>query len=365
MRAVIPLLLAAVLIQTDLKTAEIARRAGPAVVTIRTTTASGLVNGSGFILDPSGTIVTNLHVIEGGTAVAVKLTNGDVYDQIRVRAFDVRKDLAVIQLSAFGLPTVEFGDSDSVQPGQPVLLIGNPSGKGLGALEGSVTTGVVSGVRTLESEGFRVIQTDAAANPGNSGGPLLDSSGKVIGVLTFKLLGENVNFVIPANYARGLLASTESYSLGELAVRLAGASPDLFSVTRGVLPSRWKSIVSGASKVVKADAEHLYIETVLTEAERRAGDFNIAELKKSGATFQGVTRSRFTCGYLATDVWPRYTKYQAPNVCGNELQTEITLLTPTRIEGWLMSYPPKSKFDCKKCQWSGKPVKTPFVWIPE
>ncbi len=92
---------------------------------------------------------------------------------------------------------------------------------------------------------------------------MLDSSGKVIGVLTFKLPGrENLNFVIPANYARGLLASTDSYSLAELAVRLAGAIPGFVSATRGVLPSRWKSLVSGTSKIVKTDDEHLYIETV-------------------------------------------------------------------------------------------------------
>jgi serine protease Do len=107
--------------------------------------------------------VTNLHVIEGATSVAVKLASGDVHDQVRVRAFDQRKDLAVIQVSGFNLPRVEFGDSDAVQPGQPVVLIGSP----LRVLEGSVSTGVVSGVRTLEDAGFRVIQTDAAANPGN------------------------------------------------------------------------------------------------------------------------------------------------------------------------------------------------------
>lgn len=296
MRAFVSLVVAAVITQADFKPADIVKRVGPSVVTIKTTKPSGTFSGSGFIVDPSGTIVTNLHVIEGGTAVAVKVANGDVYDQVRVRAFDQRKDLAVIQISAFGLPVIEFGNSDSVQPGQPVVLIGNPLG-----LEGSVSTGVVSGVRALEDAGFRVIQTDAAANPGNSGGPLLDAAGRVIGVLTFKLRGaENLNFVIPANYARGLIASTELFSLEELTVRLASAPSEAFSA-RACEYSDWKHL-SGPKDV---------------------------------------------------------------NICTVESPTQITLLSPTRIEGWSAGHPQDARFDCKKCQWSGKTTKTPFVWIPE
>ena len=115
-------------------------------------------------------------MIQGMKSLAVKLANGDVYDQVQVRAFDERKDLAVIQVAGYNLPVIELGNADELQPGAPVTLVGNPLG-----LEGSVSTGVVSGIRN--DGGFRVIQTDAAANPGNSGGPLLDSQGKVVGVL--------------------------------------------------------------------------------------------------------------------------------------------------------------------------------------
>jgi S1-C subfamily serine protease len=209
-------------------TADIAKSTIPAVVLIRATGPSGETSGSGFVVDAGGTIITNLHVLKGATAVAVKVASGDVYDQVRIKAFDERKDLAVIQVAAFGLPTVSLGDSDAVQIGDHVVLIGNP----LGILEGTVSTGVVSGIRAMES-GFRVIQTDAAANPGNSGGPLLDSAGRVIGVLSFKLRGaESLSFVVPINYGRGLLASSESVTLVELAQRL-GNTPDLFSSSSG------------------------------------------------------------------------------------------------------------------------------------
>ena len=205
-------------------TADIAKNTIPAVVLIKAIGPSGESSGSGFLVDPGGTIVTNLHVVQGATAVAVKVASGDVYDQVRIRAFDERKDLAVIQVAALGLPTVSLGDSDAVQVGDHVVLIGNP----LGILEGSVSTGVISGVRAVET-GFRVIQTDAAANPGNSGGPLVDGAGHVIGVLSFKLRGaESLNFVVPINYARGLLSSSESMTLVELGQKL-GKTPDLFS----------------------------------------------------------------------------------------------------------------------------------------
>lgn len=217
-------------LNAQLSTADIAKSTIPAVVLIKATGPSGDTSGSGFLVDAGGTIITNLHVVQGATAVAVKLATGDVYDQIRIKAFDERKDLAVVQVSAFGLPAVPLGDSDAVQVGDHVVLIGNP----LGVLEGSVSTGVVSGLRAMET-GFRVIQTDAAANPGSSGGPLVDAAGRVVGVLCFKVRGaESLNFVVPINYARGLLASNEAMTLSELAQRL-GKTPDLFA-SKGSTP---------------------------------------------------------------------------------------------------------------------------------
>lgn len=343
--------------QSDLSTAEIAKRASPAVVMVRVSSPSGVTDGSGFIADTSGSIITNFHVIEGATAIAVRLPNGDIYDQVRVRAFDVRKDLAIIQIPGFGLPTVDLGDSDAVRVGEQVVLIGNP----LGVLEGSVSTGVISGIRESESAGGRLIQTDAAANPGNSGGPLVDSTGKVIGVLSFKLRGtENLNFVVPINYARGLLASTESFDLKELAVRMSGSSSDLFAATRQSFPQRWKSLVSGSSFIVRMDAEHVYVEYVATPDEKRTGAYGLFELKKIGDKYVGKHRGGFAC---QDNYWAG--QWLTENFCRVENSSEITLLSPTRIEGSTLMHPDGAKFNCKKCEFKGERVEHPFSWIPE
>lgn len=356
----LPFLIAAATTQGELLPVEIAKRTCPAVVMIKTSTPSGEGSASGFIVDSSGTIVTNLHVIQNASAVAVKLANGDIYDQIKVRSFDSRKDLAIIQIAGFGLPTTELGNSDTVRPGQQVVLIGNP----LGILEGSVSTGVISGVRVLEESGFRVIQTDAAANPGNSGGPLLDRNGKVIGVLSFKLRGtESLNFVIPINYARGLLTSTELYGLDELSKRLAISTPDLFVTSQSQFPTHWKSLASGTTKIIRVDSEHIYVETLIPEERRQAGEFNVAELKKAGSKYVGSSRGAFACSWIGFKLFVG--QQQNFNLCKFDIPIEITLFSPTRIEGTIEDYPDDAKFDCGKCRANKQPVRKPFTWIPQ
>jgi hypothetical protein len=179
-----------------LTTAELAKRASGSVVTI--TTSNG--QGSGVILDRNGTIVTNLHVVRGETSVSVKLANGDIYDDVTVVDVDVRKDLVILKIKAFGLTTVPLGNSDQVSVGDRVVLIGSPQG-----LDRTVSDGLISALRDT-GLGLRLIQTDAAASPGSSGGGLFNDVGQLIGILSSKLSsGENLNFAIPVNYIRGLL----------------------------------------------------------------------------------------------------------------------------------------------------------------
>lgn len=333
--------------------ADIAKKAIPAVVLIKgTTTAGAEVGGSGFIVDPSGTIVTNLHVIQDLKARGVRLANGDIYDQFKIRAFDERKDLAVIQIAGFELPHLELGNSDNLNPGDQVLLVGNPLG-----LEGSVSAGVVSGIRNLE-EGYRVIQTDAAANPGNSGGPLLDAQGRAVGVLTFKARGtENLNFVLPINYVRGLLVGGETLTLEQLRTEV-GKQPVVFG--RQGYPARWKSLASGTVKILRVDGDNLYVETVLPEERTKVGDFFLADLKKVGETYVGKVRSAWTCQY-GDGVWTKI----GYNKCMEEVAIEITMLTATRLEGSVDSYPQNDKVKCRTCTHSEGKEKASFVWIPE
>jgi S1-C subfamily serine protease len=173
--------------------------------------------GSGFLIDDGGRILTNFHVISGSNQVEVTLPDQTKYKaEILVR--DRQDDLALIQIRPKKkLPFLNLGDSDKLQVGQKVLAIGNPFG-----LELTLTTGVVSSIgRTIQGsdqdarlEGM--IQTDAAINSGNSGGPLLDSQGNVIGINT-AIYGPNggnigIGFALPINRAKAML---DDYSAGK------------------------------------------------------------------------------------------------------------------------------------------------------
>ena len=177
----------------------------PAVVNLQVGRAGRGGSGSGVLFAPDGFLLTNQHVVGNQKGVRVRLSDGTELDG-RVVGTDPWTDLAVVQAEARGLPFAPFGDSEALRVGQLAVAIGSPLG-----YESTVTAGVVSALgRTLRSvSGHRVdnvIQTDAALNPGNSGGPLVDSRGRVVGINTAVIQpAQGLCFAVPINTAKLVL----------------------------------------------------------------------------------------------------------------------------------------------------------------
>jgi S1-C subfamily serine protease len=168
--------------------------------------------GSGFVIDRDVTIVTNAHVVGRSDDVTVRFSDDGKPIDARVIGRDRSTDLAVLKIdpdeAPRRLPTLALADSDRIKVGQQAIAIGTPFG-----LSQSITVGVVSGLsREIDApDGFSIrgaIQTDAAVNPGNSGGPLLDANGRVIGVNT-QARGENIGFAVPANLVKRIVPDLE------------------------------------------------------------------------------------------------------------------------------------------------------------
>jgi S1-C subfamily serine protease len=185
--------------------AGVSRQAAEAVVQIRPARIGGKTKehgiGSGFFIREDGTIITNSHVLKEGTSWTVTLQNGQSFPGQKV-GDDPATDIALLRIDHTPSVILQFSDTSKLQVGQIAIALGNPLG-----FQYTVTAGVVSALgRTLRSQGGRliddVIQTDAALNPGNSGGPLLDSTGKVIGVNTAVIQGaQGLSFAVAGNLA--------------------------------------------------------------------------------------------------------------------------------------------------------------------
>lgn len=235
--------------------------------------------GSGFIVSSNGLILTNKHVVSDASASYSVLTNDGKNYKAKVLARDPVQDLAVVKIEATGLPTVELGDSDSVQLGQTTIAIGNA----LGEFRNTVSAGVISGLSREVTAGgggatetiSGVIQTDAAINPGNSGGPLLNLRGQVIGINTAIVSGaQNIGFAIPINKAKRDISSVKS--TGEiqapyLGVRYLAVTPDLAKKEK--LPVDYGALIRGnedgpaVEKGSPAAQAGIMAEDIILEAE--------------------------------------------------------------------------------------------------
>jgi len=185
----------------------IAKAANGAIVTIITANNDKpIAQGTGFLVSADGVIVTNYHVIATGNVCIVKFPDDTAFPVDGVLAADKVRDLAIIKIHGKTFRTLALGDSDDIQVGEEVVAIGNPL-----SLESTVSNGIISGVRTSKEQGGKFLQTTAPISPGSSGGPLFNMHGEVVGINTLYLEGgENLNFAIPVNDAKRLLASSST-----------------------------------------------------------------------------------------------------------------------------------------------------------
>ncbi|MGB4985676.1 MAG: trypsin-like peptidase domain-containing protein [Erysipelotrichaceae bacterium] len=199
----------------NVTTSDIVKKSQPSVVEILTTTTSvdmfnrpvsGQEAGSGVIVSKDGYIVTNNHVVENSTQVQVTLANGQKYEG-KVIGTDKQTDLAVIKIEGKDLPNATLGSSSNLNAGDYVIAIGNP----LGNLGGSVSDGIISAVSRelkIKNQTMTLLQTNAAVNPGNSGGGLFNSNGELIGIVNAKTVGEDVEgigFAIPIDIVKEVM----------------------------------------------------------------------------------------------------------------------------------------------------------------
>jgi putative serine protease PepD len=221
-------------ISADLNARQIYDASKNAVTYIVADTPEGQATGSGFVVSKDGLIVTNDHVVDGASQVQVKIGTSDKAQPAQVVGADPSRDLALLKVDGKDLPTLALGDSSKVSVGDPTYAIGNPFG-----LDHTLTTGIVSALqRNLRApDGATIsgaIQTDAALNPGNSGGALLDADGKVIGVNSQIQTGSSngagagnvgIGFAIPSSTVKAFIAEAKAGKLEPQAQEQQQTSP--------------------------------------------------------------------------------------------------------------------------------------------
>ncbi|MHB0961065.1 MAG: S1C family serine protease [Pirellulaceae bacterium] len=271
----------------------VVQRVGPAVVTVSGRTGRDLNGvGSGFMITPDGFALTNSHVVHGRTRLKAMTEDGDSLDAELI-GDDPATDLALIRLAARDLPHAELGDSDTLQVGQLVIAVGNPFG-----FRSTVSTGVVSALgRAMRSQEGRlienIVQHTAPLNPGNSGGPLVDSRSRVVGVNTAIIaMAQGLGFAVPGNTARWVTSELLAHGrvlrlslgiratvvaiprwlarqldlLSEQTVEVVEVLPKSPAALAGIRPGDW--IVAAAGRIVTStDDLHRVLATLTTALE--------------------------------------------------------------------------------------------------
>jgi len=320
--------------------ADLVRKVAPAVVNITVETDAGLARiprgaippggglvtgvGSGFFIESDGIIVTNNHVVEGATSIQVETDTGEILDATLVGS-DPLTDLAVLDVEGEGFATVAFADSDQVDVGDWALAVGNPLGQGF-----SASLGIVSARgRTLNGAFDDYIQTDAAINQGNSGGPLFDTQGRVMGINT-AILSPNggsigIGFSMSANVAKSVVEQLRTHGetrRGWLGVQIQPITPDI--ATALGLDSTQGALIAGV------------IDGPAKEAGVRAGDVVVAVNGTPIRSAQDLTRATAAAApdsSVRLDVLRDNAPTEITVVLGRREEAEAALNTPKVEEG--------------------------------
>ena len=262
---------------------EIYRRCIGSVVSIVTVTPSGKASGTGIIMSEDGYVITNHHVIESAQAVSVLTSDNQEY-AASVVGSDETSDLAVLKVEAEGLQAAEFGDSSVLQVGDSVAAIGDPLGT---ALRGTMTDGIISAINrdlTVNDRTMSLIQTNAALNNGNSGGPLINCYGQVIGINTMKMSNfyslsttvEGIGFAIPIDTAKPIIDELieKGYVSGRPAIGIDGETlPATYRIyyrlPQGIYVTRvYRNSDAAAKGVSEGDIITAINETNVTSMEQ-------------------------------------------------------------------------------------------------
>jgi S1-C subfamily serine protease len=357
---------------------EAAKRVASVVVQDEAGNSAG--QGSGFFVDSQGTLITNYHVIEKASGAIVKTSDGAYYVVEGVLAEDAKHDLAVLKVAGRNFAFLPLGDSTKLSVGDRVIAVGSPLG-----LESTVSDGIVSSLR--EDGESKVIQTTAPMSPGSSGGVLLNSRGQVIGVTAFGVIaGQNLNFAIPSNYIRPLLAASS--------VRPFHPSPSEPQVAKEVeapkpkapepLPRQWINVKDGTQISLRREenlvyaeggfqGDGQYIRSVTFTCNGKKVESHYSQTCPAGkswvATAYGGYCSNEKGPSNLPDEWVGQCFYRiemgylvSRQTCFVNLALRITSVSPRRIEGTLQKLAPGFRDPCPTAD---RGETTPLTLIPK
>ena len=263
--------------QPDMTGSRIAELVSPSVVLILTGKGGQLEgSGSGLIVRADGVVLTAYHLVKNAREVQVRLKNGEVYDKVELIGFDERRDVAALRLPAIGLPVLPRMDATETRVGEPIYVVSNPQ-----HLPWTVSSGILSAVRLADDvqgagSGYKLLQHTAAVSAGSSGGVLVDSNGRGLGLVVASA-GQNLNFAVPFNSVMGLANAQGRTNLGagtELRLPELARSP----VASAVLKTDPKEILR-AAKIVYVSSNTSFFEVVQLQNElRRQADFVVWEM---------------------------------------------------------------------------------------